>query len=120
MRDGDGTGRRSQRLCEGESVRRGEPRRGSTVLVFVMVVSMLLPVVSLAGQGHSGRVRPLPDLVESRVGSPPATVHVGAHIRLTDVVLNRGDAKSKATTTGYFLGARRIRGRKDLRLGSRR
>ncbi len=138
MREREGAGRGPQRPGEGGSVCDGEPDsrrralgavaasgvpatgRAGLVLLILIVVSMLPPVVSLAREGHSGRPHPLPDLVESVVGNPPASAYLGARIRLADVVLNRGGARSKPTTTGYFLGARRFRRREDLRLGSRR
>ena len=44
-----------------------------------------------------------PDLVETSVSNPPATVQVGSSFSVTDTVRNQGNANAGASTTQYYL-----------------
>jgi hypothetical protein len=44
-----------------------------------------------------------PDLVESAVSSPPATIKAGLKFTVTDTVLNQGGKEARKSTTRYFL-----------------
>jgi subtilase family serine protease len=54
-----------------------------------------------------------PDLVESAVGSPPATANIGGSFTATDTVLNQGNGAAGASTTRYYLSADTVRNSGD-------
>jgi subtilase family serine protease len=53
------------------------------------------------------------DLVESVLGTPPASVPVGGSFAVTDTVLNQGDATAAASTTRYYLSLDTTKGSGD-------
>jgi hypothetical protein len=63
----------------------------------------------------------LPDLVETSVTDPPATIAIGASFPVTDTVQNNGTASAAASTTRYYLstngsksGARQLNGSRSV------
>jgi YD repeat-containing protein len=63
----------------------------------------------------------LPDLVETTVSNPPATVRRGGSFSVTDTTNNQGIVGSKASITGYYLSTDNLKDGVDTLLtGSRR
>jgi murein tripeptide amidase MpaA len=68
-------------------------------------------VVSVTEDG-----RPLPDLVETSLGNPPAAAIPGARISVRETVRNTGAGAAGASTTRYYLGPSPGRGPGDTLL----
>jgi hypothetical protein len=82
--------------------------------VFVGTQNSLVVYGLLPSQG-------LPDLVETSVTDPPATIAIGASFPVTDTVQNNGTASAAASTTRYYLstngsksGARQLNGSRSV------
>jgi CARDB protein len=56
------------------------------------------------------------DLVESRLGNPPARMAAGRSFTVIDLVTNRGAARARRTVTRYYLSS----GKRSLLAGTRR
>ncbi len=59
---------------------------------------------------------PAPDLVESALSNPPATVNVGGSFSVTDTTLNRGNASAGSSRTRYLLSLDQRRNAGDVLL----
>jgi subtilase family serine protease len=60
-----------------------------------------------------------PDLVETTLSAPPATVVRGTGFAVTDTVLNQAAVPSGASTTRYYLSANTVKDGNDRQIGSR-
>jgi len=60
-----------------------------------------------------------PDLLETSVSAPPATVVRGTSFSVTDTVLNQGGLASGASTTRHYLSANSVKDGNDRLVGSR-
>ena len=65
-------------------------------------------------------VASLPDLTESGVGNPPATVTAGASFGVSDTVSNLGLGAAAASTTRYYLSTDQTRSGDDVLLAGSR
>ena len=63
---------------------------------------------------------PAPDLIESSVGNPPASVKRGRAFALADTVLNQGTAPAGASKTRYYLSVDGNKNAGDKRLNGER
>jgi hypothetical protein len=61
-----------------------------------------------------------PDLVETAVSNPPATIVRGQKFSVTDTTLNQGGSTAAASITRYYLSLDTIRGPGDVRMGGKR
>jgi hypothetical protein len=61
-----------------------------------------------------------PNLVETAVSSPPATIRAGLTFTIADTVQNQGVVDAKASTTRYYLSLDGTRGGGDVLLGGKR
>ena len=60
-----------------------------------------------------------PDLAETTLSAPPATVVRGTGFAVTDTVLNQAAVPSGASTTRYYLSANTVKDGNDRQIGSR-
>jgi sugar lactone lactonase YvrE len=60
-----------------------------------------------------------PDLLETSLSAPPATVVRGTSFSVTDTVQNQGGIAGGASTTRYFLSANQVKDGNDRLIGSR-
>src|SRR5690242_11540281 len=67
----------------------------------MVVVTLLALALAVAASAHAPLRRA--DLVETRVGAPPAGVVAGGSFRLIDTVTNRGTAWASRSVTRYYL-----------------
>src|SRR5215831_3502483 len=78
------------------------------------------PRIRVADAGDALAPPSPPDLVESAVGNPPATVAAGGTFSVTDTVTNQGAGPAAASTTRYYLSNDQARSGNDVLLtGSR-
>src|SRR5262249_20781689 len=62
----------------------------------------------------------LPDLTETAISDPPATVRAGSRFQVTDTVRNDGPGTASISTTRFFLSVDTLKNRGDRRLRGRR
>jgi CARDB len=84
---------------------------------FAGPVALVVLTGALTGIGSAGTSRP--DLVETSVVVSQSTVQGGGRLRVTDVVVDRGQGTAPRTVKGFYLSRHRKHGRDDLRLGRR-
>jgi len=60
-----------------------------------------------------------PDLLETSLSAPPASVASGTSFLVTDTVQNQGGIAAGASTTRYFLSANQVKDGNDRLIGSR-
>src|SRR5206468_334168 len=80
------------------------------------------PLVSASNSCNASAIHPLPglpDLSETSVTNPPATVLDGSSFSVTDTVQNIGSAAAAASTTHYYLSTTTSRSGARLLTGSR-
>ena len=77
----------------------------------VLLAALVLSVAASARVPGRGA-----DLVETRVGTPPAEVVAGGSFELADTVTNRGRALARRSVTRYYLRS----GRASMLVGARR
>ncbi|HET6869696.1 MAG TPA: hypothetical protein VFH80_27530, partial [Solirubrobacteraceae bacterium] len=65
--------------------------------------AVVLPALALSGGASARAPGRAADLVEARVGTPPARVLPGASFQLHDTVTNRGRALAGRSVTRYYL-----------------
>jgi subtilase family serine protease/glucose/arabinose dehydrogenase len=78
-------------------------------------------VVMTAARACTATFKPgQPDLVETGLGSPPATVQLGQGFSVTETVMNRGTATAGSSLTHFFLSTDTVKSSNDVLLkGSR-
>jgi subtilase family serine protease len=62
----------------------------------------------------------LPDLTETAISDPPATVRAGSRFHVTDTVRNDGPGTASISTTRFFLSVDTLKNRGDRHLRGRR
>lgn len=62
----------------------------------------------------------LPDLTETAISDPPATVRAGSRFQVTDTVRNDGPGTAAISTTRFFLSVDTLKNHGDRRLRGRR
>jgi CARDB/Protein of unknown function (DUF1565) len=77
--------------------------------VAVLVAFGIVPTAYAQAHGRA-------DLVESRLGNPPARMAAGHSFTVTDLVTNRGATRARRTVTRYYLSS----GKRSLLAGTRR
>ena len=80
------------------------PTPARITLVLTVAAAAIASTAALAGTAARR-----PDLVETRLSSPPQVTEPGASFPLTDVVANRGRATARRSTTIYYLTGGEIR-----------
>ena len=82
-------------------------RKRARVRVRMLGVTMLVLAATLASAlPADARGRHKPDLVERRIGNPPARVDAGMSFKINDLARNRGRASAGASVTRYYLADR--------------
>ena len=87
-------------------------RRG---IGFLMVFAVLV-----TGVGAAWAKPARPDLVVTKGPRVPATVDPGTHLKVKDVVRNKGRRKARRSVTRYYLSLDRTRDKGDQRLAGKR
>ncbi len=85
---------------DGKKSHLSRKRYGKLSAVAIVAVCFSLQAAS----GGSARARPRADLVERKVSASLSTVAPGGSFGINDLVANRGNATSRASTTRFFLG----------------
>jgi hypothetical protein len=81
--------------------------------VVIATAAICLGVISGAEAGRSS-----PDLVISKLSSPPASIEVGASFSVSARAANKGDATASKTSTRFYFSADAKHDKSDLAIGA--